>query len=68
MCVCVSSVGLGGGDAERDRLTSENEELRCALQRTEAAMKQTTQDAETSMAVMHTRCQVCSETDHTRCC
>ena len=53
--MCVSA---GGSDAERDRLNSENEQLRSALRRTEAAVKQATHDAVVKYAAMETRCQV----------
>jgi len=49
---------VGVSDAERARLAGENERLRCAVQRAEAAMKQAMHDGETTVAVMQTRCQV----------
>jgi len=51
-------VSVGGDDADRGRLTNENERLRSALKQAEAMMKQTKDDAVTSVALMQTRCQV----------
>jgi len=51
-------VSVGGEDADRGRLTNENERLRSALKQAEAMMKQTKDDAVTSVALMQTRCQV----------
>jgi len=53
---CVFSTS--SSDAERDHLMNENEQLRSELRRKEAAMKHATHDAETTIAVMQTRCQV----------
>jgi len=58
MCVCTVCINVGVSDAERARLAGENERLRCAVQRAEAAMKQAMHDGETTVAVMQTRCQV----------
>jgi len=51
VCVCLRSVVGGGSDADRERVISENEQLRGELRRTEGALKQATQELDTQRQV-----------------